>query len=65
MSNELQKVFVKPESRLYFRDDSPVIPVLFFFQPECRATPESGKLLFSSVLSAMILANRIICRFMN
>ena len=33
----LKVAFILEKSRLYFRDDSPVIPV--FFQLECRATP--------------------------
>ena len=33
----LKVAFILEKSRLYFRDDSPVIPI--FFQPECRAMP--------------------------
>ncbi len=33
-------IFILEKSRLYFCEDLPVTPV--FFQPECRAMPESG-----------------------
>ena len=36
--NPLKVAFILDKSLLYFRDDSPVIPV--FFQPKCRAMPE-------------------------